>query len=170
MKKSKFPKVFLFGEVYDMNTLTTAQLQAELQKKLDSLSLPERFEIHVNDNVNEYDPGDQRVYTFTIKRAWGIPAFVYARYEEEGYMSSHDADLLTGNGYNGFKVSAPWRLSEFLKDFAHCDSVNQSDWMESFRKECKNLGASVPTFMEILQGSHPFNGWIQLIVEYPEKY
>ena len=170
MKKSKFPKVFLFGEVYDMNTLTTAQLQAELQKKLDSLSLPERFEINVSDNKAGCEPGDEIAYTFTIKRAWGIPAFVYARYEEEGYMSSHDADLLTGNGYNGFKVSAPWRLSEFLKDFAHCDSVNQSDWMESFRKECKNLGASVPTFMEILQGSNPLNGWIQLIVEYPEKY
>ena len=168
--KKKQSKIFVLGDVYDMETLSTSQLQAELQKKLDSLSLPERFEIHVNDNVNEYDPGDQRVYTFTIKRAWGISSYVYIGYNETGFMSSYDADLLTGNGYNGFKVSAPWRLSEFLKDFAHCDSVNQSDWMESFRKECKNLGASVPTFMEILQGSNPFNGWIQLIVEYPEKY
>lgn len=108
--KKKQSKIFVLGDVYDMETLSTSQLQAELQKKLDSLSLPERFEINVNDNVNEYDPGDNRVYTFTIKRAWGIPAFVYARYEEEGYMSSHDADLLTGNGYNGFKVSAPWIL------------------------------------------------------------
>lgn len=100
MKKSKFPKVFLFGEVYDMNTLTTAQLQAELQKKLDSLSLPERFEINVNDNVNEYDPGDNRVYTFTIKRAWGISTYVYIGYNETGFMSSYDADLHIQQGHD----------------------------------------------------------------------
>lgn len=153
-----------------MNTLTTAQLQAELQKKLDSLSLPERFEINVSDNKAGCEPGDEIAYTFTIKRAWGISTYVYIGYNETGFMSSYDADLLTGNGYNGFKVSTPWKLSEYLKDSAHCDSVNQSDWIRSFKKECRALGASVPTFMEIIHGERPFNGWIQLIVEYPEKY
>ena len=168
--KKKQSKIFVLGDVYDMETLSTSQLQTELQKKLDSLSLPDRFEINVNDNVNEYDPGDNRVYTFTIKRAWGISTYVYIGYNETGFMSSYDADLLTGNGYNGFKVSTPWKLSTYMKKDSGCDSVNQSDWMKSFRKECKALGASVPTFMEIIHGERPFNGWIQLIVEYPEKY
>lgn len=157
----------MMGDVYDMNILTTAELETKLQEKLDSLHTPGPFKISVDDNDVDLCPGENYAYTFFIERGWDIPTYCYARYDDEGMMSEKDAELFLQDGH---MVPGQLKKSRFLLNDSGFMSVGQTDFEHALQSISQTVGASVPESTEFIQGTQPFQGWCELIIEYPEMF
>lgn len=148
------PIICLFGQAFKIGSLD--QLRDALQKRLDKLYPDKDIEIQVDDNDSELEAGDNILYTFSIGRGDNVPTYCYIRYEEEGCLGMSDAKMLTGG------IDFPGK-SFLLRDSGQ-ECVDIEDFANEYRKQCMELGASIPTDLEILQTSRV----LQLIVEYPE--
>lgn len=157
----KRPIINIMGQTFDKNRMSMAKLQESLQQRLDEIRPDKGWKIHVSNNSTDHTPGDNICYTFTFERSNAVPMYCYIRYDEEGCMLDSDADLLTGDN-----------MSELpLHDFLQRDSghlcAETMEFEEHFQKLCKAAGASVPTYLELIQ---TYPGALQVIIEYPETY
>ena len=157
----KRPIINIMGQTFDKNRMSMAKLQDALQQRLDTIRPDRGWKIHVGNNSSDHDPGDNICYTFTFEREGEIPMYCYIRYEDEGFMLDSDADLLTGGNMSGLP------LYDFLQRDSGHPSVKIMEFEEHFQELCKSAGASVPTYIELIQ---TYRGALQVIIEYPETY
>ena len=149
------------GKAFDKNRMSMAKLQSALQQRLDEIRPDKGWKIDVSNNSIDSTHGDNVCYTFTIERANVIPMYCYLRYDEEGFIVDSDADLLTGCNMSGLP------LYDFLQRDSGHPSVKIMEFEEHFQELCKSAGASVPTYIELIQ---TYPGALQVIIEYPETY
>lgn len=170
-QKREKPKILLFGNIFDTDVLSVDELEEKIQQCISRIQpkyeelvrallrdgvQPPKLLIGVNNELAE-----ENTITITIARTWPLPKYYYIRYDEDGYMSYLDADLLTGNGYAGFTMPVLWKREKKLSRFMD-DAVDMMDFEDAYENSCKQLSASIPCYAEIVQTPN----YLQFIIEY----
>lgn len=127
MKKEK--KIFVMGKVYDMITVTIAEIEKAVQEDLDSFVGKDKVEF--------------KLYTLG-----NVAAMFFNRHLEysalgtnpEKDINAADALIITGEGYNGFKMPSPLPPMPYLGRIIY--NLDQSEFLEAYKESAKALGAS----------------------------
>ena len=121
-------KVFLVGKVYDLATISTQNIQTDVQSRLDAHygSGCIIFKINVWKQSKEVAINFRRSYNDWYKG------------ENDKTIFCADADLLTGRGVDGFKVPDMWPTAPFGYPF----STGIEDFVACYKNSAKELGAS----------------------------
>ena len=121
-------KVFLVGKVYDLATISTQNIQTDVQSRLDAHygSGCIIFKINVWKQSKEVTINFWRNYN-----EWYHP-------ENKTNIFCADMDLITGRGINGFQVPCMWPTSPFGYPF----STGIDEFITCYKESAKELGAS----------------------------
>lgn len=121
-------KVFLVGKVYDLATISTQNIQTDVQSRLDAHygSGCIIFKINVWKQSKEVTINFWRNYN-----EWYHP-------ENKTNIFCADMDLITGRGINGFQVPCMWPTAPFGYPF----STGIDEFITCYKESAKELGAS----------------------------
>ena len=121
-------KVFLVGKVYDLATISTQNIQTDVQSRLDAHygSGCIIFKINVWKQSKEVTINFWRNYN-----EWYHP-------ENKTNIFCADMDLITGRGINGFQVPCMWPIAPFGYPF----STGIDEFITCYKESAKELGAS----------------------------
>ena len=121
-------KVFLVGKVYDLATISTQNIQTDVQSRLDAHygSGCIIFKINVWKQSKEVTINFWRNYN-----DWYHP-------ENKTNIFCADMDLITGRGINGFQVPCMWPTAPFGYPF----STGIDEFITCYKESAKELGAS----------------------------
>ena len=121
-------KVFLVGKVYDLATISTQNIQTDVQSRLDAHygSGCIIFKINVWKQSKEVTINFWRNYN-----EWYHP-------EETDNIFCADMDLITGRGIDGFEVPCMWPTAPFGYPF----STGIDEFVACYKESAKELGAS----------------------------
>ena len=121
-------KVFLVGKVYGLATISTQNIQTDVQNRLDAHygSGCIIFKINVWKQSKEVTINFWRNYN-----DWYHP-------ENKTNIFCADMDLITGRGVNGFQVPCMWPTAPFGYPF----STGIDEFITSYKESAKELGAS----------------------------
>ena len=120
-------KVFLVGKVYDLATISTQNIQTDVQSRLDAHygSGCIIFKINVCKQSKEVTINFWRSYKDNYNT-------------DDKLIFCADADLLTGRGIEGFKVPDMWPIAPYGYAF----SLGLDDFVTCYKNSAKVLGAS----------------------------
>ena len=121
-------KVFLVGKLYDLATISTQNIQTDVQSRLDAHygSGCIIFKINVWKQSKEVTINFWRNYN-----EWYHP-------EETDNIFCADMDLITGRGIDGFEVPCMWPTAPFGYPF----STGIDEFVACYKESAKELGAS----------------------------
>lgn len=121
-------KVFLVGKVYDLATISTQNIQTDVQSRLDAHygSGCIIFKINVWKQSKEVTINFWRNYN------------EWYHSENKTNIFCADMDLITGRGINGFQVPCMWPTAPFGYPF----STGIDEFITCYKESAKELGAS----------------------------
>lgn len=121
-------KFFAVSKVYDTAVMTDSEIESSIQKDLDA---------YVGKNKVEFKLSRQgkNVSMFFYRQANYNE--LYADPRED--IPDADALMITGEGYNGFKMPVPLPPMPFL-GYIHYN-LGQSDFLKAYKLSAKELGA-----------------------------
>ena len=121
-------KVFLVGKVYDLATISTQNIQTDVQSRLDA---------HYGSNYI--------IFKINVWKQSKEVTINFWRNYNEWYHSENktnifcaDMDLITGRGINGFQVPCMWPTAPFGYPF----STGIDEFITCYKESAKELGAS----------------------------
>ena len=137
MKKN----IFLTGKVYDLATISTQDIQTDVQNRLDAHYGKGCCIFRISADGNEVIINFWRSYN-----EWYHP-------EETNNIFCTDMDLLSGRGIEGFEVPCMWPTVPFGYPF----STGIDDFIPCYKKSAKELGASRMKDIQISHNEHNLN-------------
>ena len=120
-------KVFLAGKLYDLATISTQNIQTDVQSRLDA----------------HYGSGCIIFKINVWKQSKEVTINFWRNYKDSYNTDSKsifcaDMDLITGRGINGFQVPCMWPTVPF----GYLFSLELDDFITCYKKSAKKLGAS----------------------------
>ena len=134
-------KIFLTGKVYDLATISTQDIQTDVQNRLDAHHGEGYYIFRISADGNEVIINFWRSYN-----EWYHP-------EETNNIFCADMDLITGRGIEGFAVPYMWPIVPFGYPF----STGIDDFIPCYKKSAKELGASRMKDIQISHNEHNLN-------------
>ena len=120
-------KVFLVGKVHEVGPATIMSVQQEIQNDLDRLTGEHKVEFTA-DIISENE------FEFTVSRT--SPQNLV----EPDMINTVDADIITGEGLDDFRMPEPIPRAPFGTHF-NC-FIDQQKFIDCYKKSARALGAS----------------------------
>lgn len=140
MKKEK--KVFVMGKVYTITETNISEIERAVQEDLDAYVGKDKVEFKLYTLENIAAMFFNRPLDYSTLGA-----------NPEKDINAADALIITGEGYNGFKMPSPLSPMPYLGRIIY--NLEQSDFLEIYKESAKRLGASKikDAWLEINPGS-----------------
>lgn len=123
-------KIFIAGKVYDLQVMNKDEVEASVQEYLDNAIGKDRvrFELCTIGNMT----------TMSFHRG-----FDYSSYNADPAKDIMDADafMMTAHEYKGFMMPSPFPALP-VPGFGYPYHINQTDFLDAYRKSARILGAS----------------------------
>lgn len=135
-------KLFITSKIYDTEKQTIAEIEKAVQEDLDAFIGKDKVEFKLYTLGNIVAMFFNRPLDYSTLGA-----------NPEKDINAADALIITGEGYNGFKMPSPLPPMPYLGRIIY--NLEQSDFLEIYKESAKRLGASKikDAWLEINPGS-----------------
>lgn len=135
-------KLFITSKIYDTEKQTIAEIEKAVQEDLDNMVGKDKVEFKLCTLGNVVAMFFNRPLDYSTLGA-----------NPEKDINAADALIITGEGYNGFKMPSPLPPMPYLGHIIY--NLEQSDFLEIYKESAKRLGASKikDAWLEINPGS-----------------
>ena len=135
-------KLFITSKIYDTEKQTIAEIEKAVQEDLDNMVGKDKVEFKLYTLGNVVAMFFNRCLDYSTLGA-----------NPEKDINAADALIITGEGYNGFKMPSPLPPMPYLGHIIY--NLEQSDFLEIYKESAKRLGTSKikDAWLEINPGS-----------------
>ena len=129
-------KLFVMSKIYDLSTKTVSEIKDAVQKDLDIYSGGGiRFELKEVSG---------RILEMTFKRKYKDGEIDWLNYDPE-MIYNVDANIVTGHGYDGFRVPIFWGNVPYGYSFC----FPEKDFIRCYKESAVVLGADKPENVKV---------------------